>query len=105
MFQVEKQKILLVKSDRPLGNGISDGRPEHIEAGTSNAQSSKINPADAISAKNIQHESSVTKTRKNNANATVVSQNSHPNKGAANNMKSQNTGRMRMPSSGSFFDR
>ncbi|KAK4266311.1 hypothetical protein QN277_027254 [Acacia crassicarpa] len=105
VHEVEKQKILQVSIDRPLGNGSSSERPEFIEAGTSNAQSSKINHADAISVKNIQNESNVTKGRKNNANATIVSQNSHPRKGTADNMKLQNTGRMRMPSSGSFFDR
>ncbi|XP_054805256.1 uncharacterized protein LOC129308225 isoform X1 [Prosopis cineraria] len=105
VHEVEKQKILQVNIDRPLGNGSSSGRPEFIEAGTSNAQSSKINHPAAVSAKNIQNESNVTKARKNNANATIVSQNSHPDKGAADNMKAQNTGRMRKPSSGSFFDR
>lgn len=102
MFQVEKQKILQVNIDRPLGNGCSSGRHELIEAGTSNVQSSKINHTSGIS---VINKNNAVETRQYNKNATTVEPNLLPDKGMTNNVKLLNTARIRKPSSGSFFDR
>ncbi|KAF7837327.1 chromosome transmission fidelity protein 18-like protein [Senna tora] len=105
VHEVEKQKILQVNIDRHSGNESSSGRHELIEAGTSNAQSSKINHAAEISVKNIQNENNIWEARKYNANAAIVSPNLHPDKGVTDNVKLLNTGSMKKPSAGSFFDR